>query len=345
MSHTAPDTSTNKPAKIPARLSRRRVMKVMEKLAGGLDKNYLGLPTIRIPGGYMSIDVNDERGGLCVLGYWGGTVCFDPDRKPLRMDINDLNGGGISGNVVAETCGSSQEHSHLRVFAAPYLPSTATNAQLKSIVSAYAKSLSEAFELFDDLFPEHPSQPLRGAALKPVPTHYFSEAYEVSVVGMWRVHQRATRLAMVDTPVYVLNHGDGTVSIIIDDHTITVQAATDDSGDIELSLVTPSGRCVCDLDSLVRWAELKNADQYAVSARIEAVHVDAELADDDILALDGEEDLVLVTTARIPTGWGYTDAQLDHQLSSLVSQLLWVGEEFYDTFNPGRFTRYVDRAA
>ena len=51
MSYTAPDTSTNKSAKTPARLSRRRVTKVMEKLAGTLDKNDLGLPTIRIPGG------------------------------------------------------------------------------------------------------------------------------------------------------------------------------------------------------------------------------------------------------------------------------------------------------
>ena len=90
---------------------------------------------------------------------------------------------------------------------------------------------------------------------------------------------------------------------------------------------------MCDFDALVRWAEFKNDVQYAYSARIEAVHHDAE------------EDLVFVAAARIPTAWGYTDAQLDHQLSTLVSQLIWAGEEFYTTFNPDRFKRYVDRAA
>ena len=305
----------------------------MERLAGTLEKNEMGLPTVRIPGGYMSIDVNEEMGGLASLGFWGGSVRFDPDRQPLRMDVNDFNGGGISGNVVAEACGSSAQHSHLRVYAAPYLPSTATNSQLKSIISGYAKSLSAVFARFDEHFPDEPSRPMRGAGLKPVPAHYFSEVYEVSAVGLWRVHQRATRLAMIGHPVHVVNHGDGTVSIIIDDHTITVQAAQDGSDDIELRLVTPSGRCMCDFDALVRWAEFKNDVQYAYSARIEAVHHDAE------------EDLVFVAAARIPTAWGYTDAQLDHQLSTLVSQLIWAGEEFYTTFNPDRFKRYVDRAA
>lgn len=341
MSHTA----TGKTVKTPALLSARRVVKVMEKLAGTVERNELGLPTIRIPGGYMSVEVNDEMGGLAILGFWGGTVCYNPDRRPLRMEINDLNGGGISGNIAAETCGSSQEHSHLRVYAAPYLPWTATNAQLKSMIAGYAKSLSAIFARCDEHFPEHASSPMRGRGVKPVAPHYFSEAYEISAVGMWRVHERATRLVMIGHPVRVVNHGNGTVTIEIDDHVITVQAAQDGSEDIELSLVTPSGRCVCDLDALVRWAEFKNNDQYAVSARIEAVHLDAELIDDDILGVDGEEDLVLVTTARIPTAWGYTDEQLDHQLSTLVSQLLWAGEEFYTTFNPDRFMRYVDRAA
>lgn len=326
-------TASHKPAKTPAALSTRRVKKAMEKLAGTLENNSMGLPTIRIPGGLMSVGVNDELGGLSILGYWGGAVCFDPDRQPLRMDVNDFNGGGISGSLVAEPCGSSIAHSHLRVYAPPYLPSTATNSQLKSIISGYAKSLSAVFARFDEHFPEEPSEPMRGAGLKPVTPHYFSEVYEVSAVGMWRVHQRATRLVSMEHPVHVVNHGNGTVGITIEDHTITVQAACDGSDDIELSLVTPSGRCLCDLDALVRWAEFKNDVQYAYSARIETVRRGAD------------EDLVLVTTARIPTGWGYTDAQLDHQLSTLVSQLIWAGEEFYSTFNPSRFMSYAERAA
>ena len=99
-------TASHKPAKTPAALSTRRVRKAMERLAGTLEKDSMGLPTIRIPGGRMSIGVNDELGGLSILGYWGGSVCFDPDRQPLRMDVNDFNGGGISGNLVAEPCGS-----------------------------------------------------------------------------------------------------------------------------------------------------------------------------------------------------------------------------------------------
>ena len=72
MSQTAPQ----KPAKTPAVLSARRVRKVMERLAGTLEKNEMGLPTVRIPGGYMSIDVNEEMGGLAILGFWGGSVAL-----------------------------------------------------------------------------------------------------------------------------------------------------------------------------------------------------------------------------------------------------------------------------
>ena len=78
-----------------------------------------------------------------------------------------------------------------------------------------------------------------------------------------------------------------------------------------------------------------NDDQYVYSARIEAVNLDG----------GQEQDLVLVTTARIPTKWGYTDEQLDWQLSTLVSQLVRAGEAFYRTFNPTRVMRYIDRAA
>ena len=152
---------------------------------------------------------------------------------------------------------------------------------------------------------------------------------------MWRVYERATRLAMIGTPVHVVDHRNGVVSILINEHAITIESARDGSGDIELRLVTPSGRCACDLDALVRWAEFMNDDQYVYSARIEVVNLDG----------GDEQDLVLVTTARIPTKWGYTDEQLDWQLSALVSQLVRVGEAFYRTFNPTRVMRYIDRAA
>ena len=140
---------------------------------------------------------------------------------------------------------------------------------------------------------------------------------------------------MIGTPVHVVDHRNGAVSILINEHAITIEAARDGSGDIELSLVTPSGRCACDLDALVRWAEFMNDDQYVYSARIEVVNLDG----------GDEQDLVLVTTARIPTKWGYTDEQLDWQLSTLVSQLVGAGEAFYRTFNPMRVMRYIDRAA
>ena len=173
MSQSTPEKTT----KTPARLSKSRVIKTMTKLAGKLEEDSsTGMPTIKIAGGFLSIDVNEEMGGLCVLGYWGGAVCFDPDRQPLRMEVNDLNGGGISGNLVAEPCGSSDMHTHLRVFAPPYLPSTATNAQLKSIIAGYAAEMSAVFARLDEQFPEDRSKPRKGSGLKPVSPHYFSEA-------------------------------------------------------------------------------------------------------------------------------------------------------------------------
>lgn len=329
-------SATEKTNKTPARLSKSRVIKTMTKLAGKLEEDSsTGLPTIKIAGGLLSIDVSEDKGGLCVFGYWGGAVRFNPDRQPLRMEVNELNGGGISGNLVAEPCGSSTMHTHLLVLAPPYLPSTATNAQLKSIIAGYAAEMSAVFARLDEQFPEEPSKPRKGSGLKPVSPHYFSEAFGVSAVGMWRVHERATRLAMIGTPVHVVDHRNGAVSILINEHAITIESARDGSGDIELRLVTPSGRCACDLDALVRWAEFMNDDQYVYSARIEVVNLDGG---------DGQ-DLVLVTTARIPTKWGYTDEQLDWQLSTLVSQLVGAGEAFYRTFNPTRVMRYIDHAA